>query len=56
MMDGDVITAARTAAGSRLATRLLAREDADVLAMIGTGVQGEAHLTSAPPASGVGPT
>ena len=43
-MDGDAITAARTAAGSRLATRLLAREDADVLAVIGTGVQGEAHL------------
>jgi ornithine cyclodeaminase/alanine dehydrogenase-like protein (mu-crystallin family) len=46
LMDGDVITAARTAAGSRLATRLLAREDADVLAVIGTGVQGEAHLTA----------
>ena len=44
LMDGDAITAARTAAGSRLATRLLAREDADVLAVIGTGVQGEAHL------------
>jgi alanine dehydrogenase len=44
LMDGDAITAARTAAGSRLATRLLAREDADVLAIVGTGVQGEAHL------------
>jgi ornithine cyclodeaminase/alanine dehydrogenase-like protein (mu-crystallin family) len=44
LMDGDAITAARTAAGSRLATRLLAREDADVLAVIGTGVQGDAHL------------
>jgi alanine dehydrogenase len=44
LMDGDAITAARTAAGSRLATRLLAREDADVLAVIGSGVQGEAHL------------
>ncbi len=44
LMDGDAITAARTAAGSRLATRLLAREDADVLAMLGTGVQGDAHL------------
>ena len=43
-MDGDAITAARTAAGSRLATRLLARDGADVLAVIGTGVQGEAHL------------
>jgi alanine dehydrogenase len=44
LMDGDAITAARTAAGSRLATRLLAREDADVLAVIGAGVQGKAHL------------
>ena len=46
LMDGDAITAARTAAGSRLATRLLAREDADVLAVLGTGVQGDAHLTA----------
>jgi alanine dehydrogenase len=42
LMDGDAITAARTAAGSRLATRLLSQ--GDVLAVIGTGVQGEAHL------------
>jgi alanine dehydrogenase len=46
LMDGDAITAARTAAGSRLATRLVARADADVLAVIGTGVQGDAHLTA----------
>ncbi|MEO8688048.1 MAG: ornithine cyclodeaminase family protein [Solirubrobacteraceae bacterium] len=44
LMDGDAITAARTAAGSRLATRLLARDDAAVLAVVGTGVQGEAHV------------
>jgi ornithine cyclodeaminase len=44
LMDGDAITAARTAAGSRLATRLLASEDASVLAVLGTGVQGDAHL------------
>ena len=44
LMDGDAITAARTAAGSRLATRLLARADARVLAVVGTGVQGEAHV------------
>jgi ornithine cyclodeaminase len=44
LMDGDAITAQRTAAGSRLATRLLARSDASVLAVVGTGVQGEAHL------------
>jgi alanine dehydrogenase len=42
LMDGDAITAARTAAGSRLASRLLS--DGVVLAIIGTGVQGEAHL------------
>ncbi len=44
LMDGDAITAARTAAGSRLATRLLARPGADVLAVVGTGVQAEAHV------------
>lgn len=43
MMDGSSMTAIRTAAGSALATRLLAREDADVLAIIGTGVQAWAH-------------
>jgi ornithine cyclodeaminase len=43
IMDGGEITAARTAAGSALATRLLAREDAAVLAVLGTGVQAEAH-------------
>jgi ornithine cyclodeaminase len=43
LMDGDAITALRTAAGSRLATRLLARPDAAVLAVVGTGVQGETH-------------
>ena len=54
LMDGDAITAARTAAGSRLATRLLAREDADVLAVLGTGVQGDAHLRGAAPRARVG--
>ena len=44
LMDGDAITAARTAAGSRLATRLLARADATVLAVVGTGIQGAAHV------------
>lgn len=43
VMDGAYITAVRTAAGSALATRLLAREDARVLAIIGTGVQARAH-------------
>src|SRR5213078_3751079 len=43
LMDGRYITAARTAAGSALATRLLARDDARVLALIGTGVQARSH-------------
>jgi ornithine cyclodeaminase len=42
-MDGRYITATRTAAGSALATRLLAREDAQVLALVGTGVQARSH-------------
>jgi ornithine cyclodeaminase len=44
LMDGEAITAARTAAGSALATDLLARKDAHVLAVIGTGVQARAHV------------
>jgi alanine dehydrogenase len=43
LMDGTYITATRTAAGSALATRLLAREDAHVLAILGAGVQAHAH-------------
>jgi alanine dehydrogenase len=48
LMDGEAITAARTAAGSALATDLLARKDAHVLAVIGTGVQARAHLRAVP--------
>ncbi len=48
LMDGEAITAARTAAGSALATRLLARPDAAILAVIGTGVQARAHLRAVP--------
>src|SRR5262245_1313734 len=48
LMDGDVITALRTAAGSALATRALAREDARVLAVVGSGVQARAHLQLLP--------
>jgi alanine dehydrogenase len=43
LLDGNVITAIRTAAGSALATRLLAREDARTLAILGTGVQARSH-------------
>jgi alanine dehydrogenase len=42
VMDGTYITAMRTAAAAALATRLLAREDARVLAILGTGVQSRA--------------
>jgi ornithine cyclodeaminase len=43
LMDGTYITAARTGAGSALSTRLLAREDARTLAIIGSGVQARSH-------------
>jgi ornithine cyclodeaminase len=43
LMDGTFITATRTAAGSALATRLLARADARVLAVLGSGVQARTH-------------
>ena len=43
LIDGTSITALRTAAGSALSARLLAREDASVAAVLGTGVQARAH-------------
>jgi ornithine cyclodeaminase/alanine dehydrogenase-like protein (mu-crystallin family) len=43
VMDGTHVTAARTAAGSALATRLLARGGAQVVTVIGTGVQARSH-------------
>ena len=43
VMNAAPITAIRTAACSALATRVLAREDARVLAIVGTGHQGQAH-------------
>ncbi len=48
LMDGTYITATRTAAGSALATRLLAREEAHILAVIGTGVQAHTHARAIP--------
>jgi ornithine cyclodeaminase/alanine dehydrogenase-like protein (mu-crystallin family) len=44
VIDASSITAIRTAAVSGLATRLLAREDAGDLAIIGSGVQASTHL------------
>jgi ornithine cyclodeaminase/alanine dehydrogenase-like protein (mu-crystallin family) len=44
LLDAAEITAIRTAAVSGLATRLLAREDAGDLAILGAGEQAESHL------------
>ena len=44
LMNASAITAIRTAAVSAVATRLLAREDASELAILGSGVQGRSHI------------
>jgi alanine dehydrogenase len=44
IIDGRLITEMRTAAASAVATHLLARPDASVLAIIGSGVQARSHL------------
>ena len=46
LMNASEITATRTAAVSAVATRLLAREDAHQLAIIGAGVQARTHLSA----------
>jgi alanine dehydrogenase len=46
LMDGSYVTATRTAAASALATRLLARDDARTLAVLGTGVQARTHAVA----------
>jgi alanine dehydrogenase len=43
LLDGTYITATRTAAAAALAARLLARPDAKVLSIIGSGVQARSH-------------
>lgn len=43
-MDGRLITEMRTAAVSAVAVRLLARQDARVLAILGSGVQARSHV------------
>src|SRR3954468_15411423 len=45
-MDGRLITEVRTAAVSAVATKLLARPDASVLAILGAGVQARSHLAA----------
>ena len=44
ILDASEITAIRTAAASGVATRLLAREDATTLGVIGSGVQAKTHI------------
>ncbi len=46
MLNASAITAIRTAAVSGVATRLLARDDAGDLAIIGSGVQARSHLAA----------
>lgn len=48
VMDGNYITALRTAGAAALATRLLARTESRVLAIVGAGVQGRSHLAMLP--------
>ena len=44
LLDGASLTEMRTAAGSVLATELLAPRDADILAVFGAGAQGRSHV------------
>lgn len=46
ILDGRYITELRTAAVSAVSARLLARDDASVLAIIGSGVQARSHLAA----------
>ena len=48
VMDGTVVTAARTGATAAVAARALAPEGASSLAILGAGVQGRSHLDAFP--------
>ncbi len=48
VMNASAITAIRTAAVSAVATKLLARQDAHILAILGAGVQARSHLRAIP--------
>jgi alanine dehydrogenase len=48
LMDGTYITAIRTGGAAAVAARVLAREDARVLAILGAGAQGGSHLETFP--------
>lgn len=48
LLDAGVVTAARTAAMTALATDMLARSDVSTLAILGAGEQARAHLATVP--------
>ena len=48
VMDGTYITAVRTGGAAAVAARVLARDDAQVLAILGAGAQGWSHLQTFP--------
>ncbi|HEV2414677.1 MAG TPA: ornithine cyclodeaminase family protein [Candidatus Dormibacteraeota bacterium] len=48
VMDATYITAIRTGGAAAVATRVLARDDATVLAILGAGAQGWSHLQTFP--------
>ncbi|MBV9526367.1 MAG: ornithine cyclodeaminase family protein, partial [Candidatus Dormibacteraeota bacterium] len=48
VMDGEHITAMRTAGAAAVSVRLLAKQDARVLAILGSGAQGRSHLATVP--------
>jgi len=48
LLDGTYITAIRTGAAAAVAAGTLARPDASVLAILGTGAQGHSHLETFP--------
>jgi ornithine cyclodeaminase len=52
ILDASAVTAIRTAAVTAVATGLLARADARILAILGAGVQGRAHLQALAPLRG----
>ena len=45
VLDGNWVTAVRTAALSALAARFMARPDSESIAFVGSGVQAQSHLT-----------
>lgn len=48
VMDGETITAMRTAGSAAVSVQMLARQDARRLVILGAGVQGHAHLALVP--------